>query len=136
MKIVIADDDDAIRHLLALGIRSMGHEVLEARDGAEAVELGLSISPDAIFLDVLMPRLNGFDALAALRAGGYQGKAVIVTALTSQSTEKLDSGVAPDAMLAKPFRRRDLLRVLDELLAEPGEAASGDRPGEAPGEAR
>lgn len=116
MTILVADDDDAIRQLLALGLRSMGYRVREARDGAEAVEMALAESPAAVFLDVLMPRLNGFDALARLRTGGYSGKTVIVTALTQASTERLDTGVAPDAMLAKPFRRQDLLRVVEELM--------------------
>lgn len=123
MKIVIADDDDAVRQLLALGIRSLGHEVKEAKDGVEAVELCLAESPAVIFLDVLMPGLNGFDALAELRSRGYGGKAVIVTALTTDSTDRLGAGVEADAMLAKPFRRRELAGVLDELVGSPlGEA--------------
>ncbi len=117
MKILIADDDDSVRRLLALEVRSLGHDVVEASDGAMAVEQTFVEHPNAVFLDVLMPRLNGFDALAQLRERGFPGKVVIITALSSSTTEKLDAGVAPDAMLAKPFRRRDVARVLEQLAA-------------------
>ena len=73
-------------------------------------------APAAVFLDVLMPRLNGFDALAQLKERGYAGKVVIITALSSATTDRLDAGAAPDAMLSKPFRKKDVARVL-ELLA-------------------
>ena len=116
MKILIADDDDSVRRLLALEVRSLGHEVVEATDGAMAVERVFVEQPQAVFLDVLMPRLNGFDALARLRERGYAGKVVIITALSSATTEQLEAGAAPDAMLAKPFRRRDVARVLDEIV--------------------
>lgn len=117
MKILIADDDDSVRRLLALEVRSLGHEVVEATDGAMAVERTFDEKPDAVFLDVLMPRLNGLDALARLRERGFAGKVVVITALSSTTTERLDAGAAPDAMLAKPFRRRDVARVIEQLAA-------------------
>jgi len=117
LKILIADDDDSVRRLLALEVRSLGHEVVEASDGAMAVERALAEAPDAVFLDVLMPRLNGFDALARLRERGYAGKVVIITALSSTTTEQLDAGTPPDAMLSKPFRKKDVARILEELVA-------------------
>jgi CheY-like chemotaxis protein len=119
VKILIADDDDSVRRLLAAEIRSLGHEVIEAADGLEAVEAAESSAPGVVFLDVLMPRLNGFDALARLRSGGYAGKVVIITALSSSTTKRLEAGVLPDAMLAKPFRRRDVAKVLQALELAP-----------------
>lgn len=120
MKILIADDDDSVRKLLAAEIRSLGHEVLEAADGLQAVEIAESAAPGIVFLDVLMPRLNGFDALARLRAGGFAGKVVIITALSTTTTKRLEAGALPDAMLAKPFRRRDVASVLKKLELVPG----------------
>ncbi|WP_373045987.1 response regulator [Vulgatibacter sp.] len=117
MKILIADDDDSVRRLLALEVRSLGHEVVEASDGAMAVERAFEVQPQAVFLDVLMPRLNGFDALAQLKERGFGGKVVIITALSSTTTERLEAGAAPDAMLAKPFRKKDVARVLEQLVA-------------------
>lgn len=82
-----------------------------------AVERALAERPDAVFLDVLMPRLHGLGALARLKELGYRGKVVIVTALSSESTEKLDAGAAPDEMLAKPFRKHDVAALLERLAA-------------------
>lgn len=107
-KIVIADDDDAVRKLLALSVQSFGHETIEASDGQHAVDMVMEHEPDVVFLDVLMPRLNGFDALARLKGLGYAGKIVVVTALSSANQDELGAGATPDALLAKPFRRRDV----------------------------
>lgn len=115
MKILIADDDESVRRLLQLAVQSLGHEVLGASDGAAAVEMAFAERPDAVFLDVLMPRLNGLDALARLRDRGFPGKVVIITALSSATTAQLDAGATPDAMLSKPFRKRDVARVLEEI---------------------
>ncbi|HWV36975.1 MAG TPA: response regulator [Vulgatibacter sp.] len=116
-KILIADDDDAVRRLLALAVRSFGHETVEALDGQHAVDMVMEHEPDAVFLDVLMPRLNGFDALARLRSLGYAGKVVMVTALSSANQDALGAGATPDALLAKPFRRRDVELCLERLAA-------------------
>lgn len=117
-KIVIADDDDAVRRLLALAVRSYGHETFEAVDGEDAVARVNELRPDAVFLDVLMPRLNGFEALARLRQMGYPGKVVVITALTSTNAAQLDAGVAPDALLAKPFRRQEVGDCLARLASD------------------
>ncbi|MFO7157345.1 MAG: response regulator [Pseudomonadota bacterium] len=123
MRLLVADDDDAIRRLLVLELRSRGAEVVEAADGEEAVRRALEYRPDGVFLDVLMPRLNGYDALARLRAAGYTGRVVMVTALFEGSRE-LDSGVRPDDILAKPFRRRDVQACWERFLAALGSSAS------------
>jgi len=116
-KIVIADDDDDVRRLLALAVRSFGHQTIEASDGQNAVDMVLRHEPDAVFLDVLMPRMNGFDALARLKGLGYAGKVVVVTALSSANQSELQSGAPPDALLSKPFRRRDVELCLERLTA-------------------
>jgi len=122
VRFLVADDDDAIRRLLVLELRSRGAEVLEASDGEEAVQRALEHRPDGVFLDVLMPRLNGYDALARLRAAGYTGRVVMVTALHEGSRE-LASGVTPDDVLPKPFRRRDVQACWERFLAALGSAA-------------
>lgn len=115
MRFLIADDDDAIRRLLALEVRASGYEVIEAEDGERAVALALELRPVAVFLDVLMPKMNGFEALAELRAAGFDGKVVMVTALTEHSSRELEAGAAPDDRLFKPFRRRDVQACLERI---------------------
>lgn len=117
MKVLVADDDEAIRRLLVLELRTRGAEVLEAADGEEAVERAMEFRPDGVFLDVLMPRMNGYDALAKLRSLGYAGRVIMVTALNTETSQHLDSGVRPDDVLAKPFRRKDVQACWERFLA-------------------
>lgn len=116
MRILVADDDDAIRRLLAAYVRSLGHEVLEAADGEEAVALALEVRPDAVLVDVLMPRLDGYGTVARLREAGFPGKLALVTALSGPAASP-PPGCIPDASLAKPFRRADVSQLLADLGA-------------------
>lgn len=112
MRLLVADDDEAIRRLLALELRALGAEVFEAGDGEEAVERALELRPDGIFLDVLMPKQSGYEALAAMRARGYEGRVVMVTALGSEGAQHLEAGAEPDDILTKPFRHREVRACL------------------------
>lgn len=114
MRLLIADDDDAIRRLLALELRAAGAEISEARDGDEAVARTLELRPDGVFLDVLMPKQNGFEALAELRARGYTGLAVMVTALGDEA-RAFEAGERPDFVLPKPFRHQEVRACLERL---------------------
>ncbi len=67
LRILVADDADSARALLKALIEHMGHTVYQARDGAEAVELCRRLAPDVVLMDVTMPRLDGFEALAEIR---------------------------------------------------------------------
>jgi CheY-like chemotaxis protein len=132
VRILVADDDDSIRRLLAAYARSLGHEVLEAADGEEAVALALGERPGIVLADVLMPRLDGYGTLARLREAGFAGRVALVTALATPAAEPAP-GCTPDAVLAKPFRRADVCRLLDELGAGPvlpGPDLPGPRPAE------
>ncbi len=63
MKILVADDDDDLRGLVAFALRRAGHVALEARDGASAVESVAREAPDLVLLDVNLPKLDGFAVL-------------------------------------------------------------------------
>lgn len=117
MRLLVADDDEAIRRLLSLELRALGAEVFEASDGEEAVALALELRPDGVFLDVLMPKRNGYEALAEMRAGGYVGRVVMVTALGSEGSQHLSGAVQPDDFLTKPFRHRDVRACFDRFRA-------------------
>lgn len=68
LRILVAEDDPAVARLYAAYAEGRGYEVLFAADGAEAVEAAAGLRPDVILLDVAMPRLDGRDALARLKA--------------------------------------------------------------------
>ena len=86
-KILIVEDDDSLRKVLADGLSSANYELLEAVDGEEAVNLIMDRRPDLILLDLLLPKLDGFAVLERLRhypeAGVAQTKVVVLSNLWS-----------------------------------------------------
>jgi DNA-binding response OmpR family regulator len=112
MKVLIADDDQTIRALLRDMLAEMGHVVVTAANGAEAVDLAASEHPDAVILDFLMPKLSGLDALKAMRERGLLMPAVLLTAISDSSMRELEGFEAPEAILEKPFKRRTIEKAL------------------------
>lgn len=117
-KAVIADDDALIRAMLTADLCALGFTVVEAQNGEEALLRCAEEAPDILFLDLLMPKLNGFDALRKLRAAaGPHLPAVLVTALTKETVRQFEvEGARPDAYLEKPFRLGALSRIVKQLF--------------------
>jgi CheY-like chemotaxis protein len=127
-KALIADDDALIRAMLGSELRSLGFTVIEAQNGDEALELYAKEHPDVLFLDLLMPKLNGLDALKKLRADGAATvPAVLVTALTRDTVRQFEvDGVKPDAYLEKPFRLKAVAKIVKQIF---GDGAEVDQAG-------
>ncbi len=90
----------------------LGHAVVEASNGAEAVALTHRESPDLLILDFLMPKLSGLDALHALREKGVRIPAVLLTAISDGSFRGIEGAEAVEVLLEKPVTRRSLARAL------------------------
>ena len=102
MRILIVDDSKFTRALLRREFED-GDEVLEASDGREALELLRTAQrPDAILIDLLMPRMNGFELVAALREGKYDGPIVVCTANTQPSVERRVRELGATEFVQKP----------------------------------
>jgi CheY-like chemotaxis protein len=112
MKVLIADDDQTIRALLSDMLADLGHVVVAAANGADAVELCAREQPDLVILDFLMPKLSGLDALKAMRERGLLMPAVLLTAISDASMRDMEGFEAPDAVLEKPFKRRTIEKAL------------------------
>jgi CheY-like chemotaxis protein len=112
MKVLIADDDQTIRALLTDMLVDLGHTVVAAENGADAVDLCAREQPDAVILDFLMPKLSGLDALKAMRERGLAMPAVLLTAISDASMRELEGFEAPDAVLEKPFKKRTIEKAL------------------------
>jgi CheY-like chemotaxis protein len=112
MKVLIADDDQTIRALLGDMLADLGHEVVAATNGAEAVELAAQVQPDAVILDFLMPKLSGLDALRAMRELGLRMPVVLLTAISDASMREQEGFEAPDAVVEKPFKKRAIEKAL------------------------
>ncbi|WP_297742891.1 response regulator transcription factor [uncultured Tessaracoccus sp.] len=110
MQILVVDDDQAVRDSLARSLSYTGSEVQTASDGIEALAKLASYTPDAIVMDVMMPRLDGLEATKMLRNSGNDVPILILTArdAVGDRVDGLDAGA--DDYMVKPF-------ALDELLA-------------------
>jgi CheY-like chemotaxis protein len=112
VKVLIADDDRLVRTMLADLLAELGHSVVSAENGVDAVALCARERPDLLILDFLMPRLSGLDALQLLREQGVRAPAVLLTAISDGSVRAMDGAEAIDLVLEKPVTRRSLSRAL------------------------
>ncbi len=124
-RILVVDDDKAVRDSLRRSLEFNGYEVALASDGAEALAGIGGIAPDAVVMDVMMPRLDGIETTRALRAAGSDLPILVLTARDSvgDRVDGLDAGA--DDYLTKPFALEELLARLRALLRRTGPAAAG-----------
>ena len=117
-KILVVDDEVHILKIIDYKLRTAGYTVITAADGVEGVEKARAEQPDLILLDVMMPRMDGFQALEALKRDPAT-KAIPVFMLTVKGKEMdrlrgLQMGIA--AYITKPFSPNALLARIDETL--------------------
>ena len=126
--LAVVDDDRAVRDSLRRSLEFNGYTVELASDGAEALARVPQIDPDAIIMDVMMPRLDGLEATRALRGAGNDVPILVLTAraAVSDRVDGLDAGA--DDYLTKPFALDELLARLRALLRRVH--PDGDEPAE------
>jgi two-component system response regulator MprA len=114
--VLVVDDDRAVRESLRRSLEFNGYAVSLAQDGAEALAGISAIGPDAIIMDVMMPRLDGIETTRALRSVGNHVPILVLSArdAVGDRVEGLDAGA--DDYLAKPFSLDELLARLRALL--------------------
>ena len=117
--ILIVEDDDDIRETLTLLLEEHGYDVTAVGDGTRALDrLRSRPPPDLLVLDLMMPPLNGWEVMAALREEGLLGRVPIV--ITSATVDDLPLGAS--AVFAKPYDVEAFLRVVHHILSpEPEE---------------
>jgi len=115
-RVLVVDDDRAVRESLRRSLEFNGYAVALATDGAEALAGIGSLAPDVVVMDVMMPRLDGVEATRALRAAGNDVPILVLTArdAVGDRVEGLDAGA--DDYLTKPFALQELLARLRALL--------------------
>jgi two-component system alkaline phosphatase synthesis response regulator PhoP len=123
-KIIAADDEAHILHIVSMKLRNAGYEVITAVDGEEALDLCQTEQPDMLITDYQMPYMSGLELCKALRRND-ETKAIPALMLTARGfdiepDEMAEAGIA--AVLAKPFSPREVLQRVKELIGEPHEA--------------
>ncbi len=126
MRILVVDDDRAVRESLRRSLAFNGYTVDLAEDGVEALEAITNERPDALVLDVMMPRLDGLEVCRQLRSSGDDLPILVLTArdTVSERVSGLDAGA--DDYLPKPFALEELLARLRALLRRTGPEDGGD----------
>jgi two-component system, cell cycle response regulator DivK len=114
-KVLVAEDYDDARDVMAMVLQSAGFQVLEARDGLEALEAARQFRPTIIIMDMFMPNMDGLTATRALR-DEPELRRIPVIAQTAQPSVIGGSRELFDAVLAKPCSPDLLIRTISELI--------------------
>ncbi|MEY4534139.1 MAG: hypothetical protein RLZZ246_457 [Planctomycetota bacterium] len=118
-KVLVVDDEAFICRALTYVLRKGDFEVFEARDGEQALAAIEAHKPDLVFLDVMMPKLNGFEVTARLRQDpANNGLRIVLLTAQGQDCDR-DSGrrAGADAYITKPFSPTKILEQARDLLA-------------------
>ena len=108
-KILIVEDERAIVEILKFNLAREGYETLEALDGEAGLQLRLTGDPDLILLDVMLPKMNGFDICAKLRDAGSTVPIIMLTAREEETDKVFGLEAGADDYMTKPFSMRELL---------------------------
>lgn len=116
IKILIAEDDLNIRQGLVDALEMAGYEVREAPDGSETLRLYAQWRPDLLLLDVMMPKLSGFDVCRQIRNGNPTLPIIMLTAKGEEIDKVLGLELGADDYVTKPFSLRELLARIHAIL--------------------
>jgi two-component system, OmpR family, response regulator MprA len=116
MRILVVDDEQAVREALDRALRLEGYEVDQAGDGSEALATIAKRPPDAVVLDLMMPQINGLEVCRRLRAGGDRTPVLILTARDGVSDRVTGLDAGADDYVVKPFALEELLARLRALV--------------------
>jgi two-component system alkaline phosphatase synthesis response regulator PhoP len=115
----VVDDEVYIVHILEFSLSMEGYEVLTAFDGEEAIQRIEADNPDLVVLDIMMPKLDGYEVCRQVREDErFAGLPIILLSAKGRAPD-VEKGlsVGADAYMTKPFRPRVLLDKIEELLA-------------------
>ncbi|HEX6937730.1 MAG TPA: response regulator [Actinomycetes bacterium] len=119
-RVLVVDDSDVIRTLITVNLEMEGFEVVTAIDGQDALDKVHDVEPDVITIDVKMPRLDGYDTVARLRADPRTShlKVAMVTACAQEADLRRGQDIGVDAYVTKPFDPANLVRTVRDLVAD------------------
>ena len=116
MKILVVDDEQAVRESLRRSLRFNGYEVLTANDGLEAVETVRAENPELLILDIMMPNMDGLEVCRTLRSEGWDRPILVLTARDGVSDRVAGLDAGADDYLPKPFALEELLARVRSLV--------------------
>ena len=117
-RVLVIDDKADVRLLYRVNLRHAGFEVLEAEDGERGIAAALQLKPDVVVLDLMMPRVDGFDVLRALRThpDASEMPVLVLTADSRSDHHRRCYELGADDVMTKPFLSDALMRGLARML--------------------
>ncbi|MEO8607239.1 MAG: response regulator [Chloroflexota bacterium] len=120
--ILVAEDERDIRELINFTLVFAGHQVTQAANGAEAVELAPKVKPDLIMMDVRMPKMTGYEACRQIKLMDEVKNTPVIFLSAKGQDEEVQTGIEAGAVayILKPFSPEDLTRQIGEILKKNG----------------
>ncbi|MGA7122423.1 MAG: response regulator transcription factor [Polyangiaceae bacterium] len=108
-RVLVVEDDASITLGLRINLESEGYDVVEAEDGERGLEIARRERPDLVILDVMLPKMNGFQVLQAIRREGLMMPIIILSARTAEMDKVTGLELGAEDYVAKPFSLAELL---------------------------
>src|SRR4051794_11263238 len=117
-RVLVVDDDDVIRQLITVNLELEGFDVVAATDGQDALDKVKSARPHVVTLDVMMPRVDGWEAAARLKQDPETAhvKVVLLSARAQEADIQRGEKIGVDAYLTKPFDPDELIAIVRRLF--------------------
>jgi DNA-binding response OmpR family regulator len=115
-RILIVEDEPALMRGLRDVFAAQGYNVLTAADGEAGLQLALAAAPDLILLDIMLPKVNGYEICRALREGGLEMPIIMLTAKGQEEDVILGLNLGADDYVTKPFKIRELAARVNAFL--------------------
>jgi len=116
-KILIADDNENIRDALAYILEDEGYKLWMAKDGSEALREVKNVRPDIVFLDIMMPEINGYDVCRIIKNDPVLKKTYVIMLTAQDQVAEQERGkeVGADKYIVKPFSPMEILAIIKRL---------------------
>lgn len=126
-RILLVDDEPDLSKMIMGRLKMWGYDVTSAPDGQQGLELARSMEPDLLLLDLMLPKLNGYEVCTLLKqdARFQRIPIIMLTARAQQSDRRQALECGADAYLPKPYQAEELRRTIEGLLAKGERPAAG-----------
>ncbi len=118
--LLVIEDEAELRDGLKMNFEFEGYRVSAAEDGIAGLELALSLMPDLVILDIMLPRMNGYDICRRIRSAGSDVPVLLLTIKRAETERVLGFDVGADDYVLKPFSIRELSARVKALLRRAG----------------
>src|SRR5882762_2352764 len=116
VRILVIEDDPNILKLLPSDLELEGYTVITAKDGMEGLDRARTVKPDLIILDIMLPKMNGYDICRTLRKDGSETPIIMLTAKGQEADKVIGLDMGADDYVTKPFGGMELLARVKALL--------------------